>query len=73
MTTRVELDRQLDRLECMLPPWLEKLHHREQFWPQFQVLTGEIIGQCDPADLPHARFRVARMILQNEPQLDRWR
>jgi len=73
MSTRAELDRQLDHLECMLPPWLEKLHHREQFWPQFNTLTGEIIEQCDPADLPHVRFRVAKMILVNDAQLDRWR
>jgi len=73
VTTRAELDRELDHLERMLPPWLERLHHRSQFWPQFDVLTGEIVGHCDPADLLHVRYRLARMIHANRAQLERWR
>lgn len=73
MSSRVELDKELDHLECMLPPWLEKLRHRSQFWPQFDALAGEIIGHSDQADLAHVRWRLAKMMRANKMQLDRWR
>jgi len=72
MTTRTELDRELDHLECMLPPWLEKLHHGSQLWPQLDVLIKEIVRHSEPADLPHVRYRLARMIRANRDVLERW-
>jgi len=72
MNTRNELDQELDHLEGMLPPWLERVHHPSQLWPQLDVLIKEIVHHSEPADLPHVRYRLARMIRANRESFDRW-
>lgn len=62
MTTREQLDAELDRLQSMLPVWREKLRHEAQFWPQFNVLSEEILARTDTADRAYARQRIEAMI-----------
>ncbi len=65
MSTRQQLDAELDRLARMLPAWLEKMRHEAQFWPQFTVLAGEILAAADPDDLNYAQQRIADMLAAN--------
>lgn len=69
MRTRGELDKELDHLADMLPPWLEHLRHSEQFWPQFEMLAEEIIGHCGDRDRFHVERRLVQMLRRH--RLDR--
>ena len=62
MTTREQLDAELDHLQSMLPVWREKLRHEAQFWPQFNALSEEILMRADPADRDYARQRIDTML-----------
>ncbi|MEE7548209.1 hypothetical protein HF319_15270 [Xanthomonas sp. Kuri4-1] len=68
MSTRRDIDRELDHLAEMLTPWLQQLRHRNQFWPQFEALAGEIIGHCERCDRFHAERRLLRMLQRHQLQ-----
>ena len=65
MTTRERLERELDHLQSMLPPWREKLRDEAQFWPQFDALAARILDSAEPADRDYVRQRIALMLEQH--------
>jgi hypothetical protein len=62
MITRAQLDAELDHLESMLPVWRESLRHEAQFWPQFNVLSEEILIRAEPVDREYAGQRIEAML-----------
>lgn len=67
MKLRAQLDRELDALQAMLPPWREKLRHEAQFWPQFEALADAILSRATtPADREHVQQRLAAMLAANQ-------
>lgn len=64
MSPRERLERELDHLQSMLPPWREKLRDETQFWPQFDVLAARILDSAEPADRDYVRQRIALMLQQ---------
>lgn len=70
MKTRRQLDAELDRLARMLPPWLERLRHPAQFWPQFDALAQEILADAGAGDRIHVLQRLHAMPVDNgvEPE-----
>lgn len=70
MKTRRQLDAELDRLARMLPPWLERLRHPAQFWPQFDALAQEILADAGAGDRIHVLQRLRAMPVDNgvEPE-----
>lgn len=70
MKTRRQLDAELERLARMLPPWLERLRHPAQFWPQFDALAQEILADAGADDRIHALQRLHAMLVDNgvEPE-----
>ena len=65
MSTRQQLDAQLDELALMLPPWLERLRHETQFWPQFNALAQRILAQAETCDRPHVLQRLDAMLAEH--------
>ena len=65
MSTRLQLEAELDHLAQMLPVWREKLRQEAQFWPQFSALSGEILAGADPADREYVLQRIADMLSRN--------
>lgn len=65
MRTRAELEVSLDHLAAMLPPWLARLRHESEFWPQFRVLAREILDAAEPGDRPHVIQRIEAMLAAN--------
>lgn len=65
VSTREQLDRELDALAGIIPVWREKLRHEAQFWPQFRALSGEIMAHADRADREHVERRIAQMLAAN--------
>lgn len=57
-----DLDARLDCLAGMLPPWLEKLRHPAQFWPQFDALAQQILDRADTCDQARVRQRIGAML-----------
>lgn len=68
MNARALLDAELENLERMLPHWRGTLRHEAQFWPQFDVLTQEIMARADPADREYAQRRIAAMLAAHVPE-----
>lgn len=64
MSSRAQLERELDHLQSMLPPWREKLRHEAQFWPQFDALANRIVESANEADRAFVRQRIAHMLEQ---------
>lgn len=64
MIPRTQLERELDHLQSMLPPWREKLRHEAQFWPQFDVLADRLVDSAKEDDKAFALQRIARMLAQ---------
>jgi len=64
MSSRERIDRELERLQSMLPPWREKLRDEAQFWPQFDALVARILDRTVDADRGFVRRRVERMLAQ---------
>jgi hypothetical protein len=62
VNTRASLDRELDRLAAMLSPWLARLRHPAQFWPQFNALAGRIDDGAGMADRAHVARRLDAML-----------
>ncbi|WP_372012502.1 hypothetical protein [Pseudoxanthomonas sp. 10H] len=69
MSAGSSLDEAIGRLACMLPPWLARLRHPAQFWPQFDALAGEILVQADAAQRPYVRQRLQEMLDANAAAL----
>jgi hypothetical protein len=67
MSGRVPLDAALDRLARMLPPWLARLRHPAQFWPQFDALAREILEQADADERSYVLQRLKSMLEDNAP------
>lgn len=70
MKTKRQLDAELDRLARMLPPWLERLRHPAQFWPQFDALAREILAGADAEDRTHVLQRLDAMLIDNDMPRD---
>ncbi|MGO1068793.1 hypothetical protein [Lysobacter sp. CA199] len=62
MSTRQQLDRELARLERMLPEWRGTLRHEALFWPQFRALVDQISEGLGRADRRYVEERIARML-----------
>lgn len=62
LSARVLLDARLDCLAGMLSPWLEKLRHPAQFWPQFDALAQQILDRADDGDRAHVLQRLDAML-----------
>lgn len=65
MRTRAELEASLDHLAAMLPPWLARLRHESQFWPQFRVLAREILDDAELGDRSYVIQRIEAMLATN--------
>jgi hypothetical protein len=65
------LDAALDHLAGMLPPWLARLRHPAQFWPQFDALAREILEQADASERPYVLRRLQEMLEENAAALPR--
>ncbi|WP_313144749.1 hypothetical protein [Stenotrophomonas sp.] len=72
MNVRPEIQVQLDALGEMLVHWLVQVRHPAQFWPQFELLAGEILDQCEHAERGHAHAAVQAMLKRHAPQLPEW-
>jgi hypothetical protein len=70
MKTKRQLDAELDRLSRMLPPWLERLRHPAQFWPQFDALAREILDDAGAEDRTHVMQRLDAMLIDNDMPRD---
>jgi len=66
MSTRAQLDAELDRLARMLPPWLETLRREVLFWPQFDALAQRILDHAGEHDRLHVRQRLDAMLIANK-------
>lgn len=67
MNARAPLEAELENLERMLSDWRGTLRHEAQFWPQFDVLTKEIIARANPADRTYAQERIDAMVVAHCP------
>lgn len=65
MDARLQLEAELENLERMLPHWREHLRHEAQFWPQFDVLSKEILARAEPADRDYAQQRLDAMLAKH--------
>lgn len=72
MSVRPEIQVQLDGLADMLVHWLAQVRHPSQFWPQFEMLAGEILDQCTPAERDHVRERIHAMLEGHARELPAW-
>ena len=66
-SARDRLDADLENLERMLPIWREKLRHEAQFWPQFDILSREILARTDSQDRQYAQGRIDAMLTKHAP------
>ncbi|AKC85854.1 hypothetical protein [Pseudoxanthomonas suwonensis] len=71
MSGRRQLDAEIERLARMLPPWLARLRHPAQFWPQFDALAREILEQADVDQRPYVLQRLQDMLEENGIALPR--
>ena len=65
MDSRLQLEAELENLERMLAHWREKLRHEAQFWPQFDVLSKELLACAEPEDRDYAQQRLDAMLAQH--------
>lgn len=65
MSTRAQLDEELDGLAGMLPPWLGTVRREVLFWPQFDALAQRILDHAGERDKPHVRQRLDAMLIEN--------
>ena len=71
MSGRAQLDSEIDRLARMLPPWLARLRHPAQFWPQFDALAGEILARADEQERAYVLRRLQALLEENGRALPR--
>lgn len=69
---RASLVRELDRLAAMLAPWLIRLRHPAQFWPQFDALARGILAQAQAKDRAYVEDRLLRMLGEHRELLRRY-
>lgn len=62
MSLRHEIQAQLDALAEMLDPWVARVRHPAQFWPQFEALAAEILDQCAHTERDEVRARIDVML-----------
>lgn len=65
MSLRYEIQAQLDALAEMLDPWVARVRHPTQFWPQFEVLAAEILDQCARTERDEVRARIDAMLKEH--------
>lgn len=73
MKVRPEIQVQLDALEEKLVHWVARVRHPAQFWPQFEVLAGEIVDQCENSEREQVRASIQSMLNRLAPELPPWR
>ncbi|OEZ02595.1 MULTISPECIES: hypothetical protein [Stenotrophomonas] len=73
MNVRPEIQVQLDALEEKLVHWVARVRHPAQFWPQFEVLAGEILDQCERSEREQVRAYIQSMLNRLAPELPPWR
>ena len=69
---RPEIQARLEALAGMLDHWMAQVRHPAQFWPQFEVLAGEILDQCAPTERKQARQRIEAMLRAHALELPAW-
>jgi hypothetical protein len=72
MNVRPEIQVQLDALAEMLVHWMAKVRHPAYFWPQFEMLAGEILDQCTNGERAQACARIQAMLRQHALELPAW-
>ncbi len=65
MNARLRLEAELENLARMLPDWRAKMRCEEQFWPQFETLSAEIIARAEPEDRQYAQQRIQAMVAEH--------
>ena len=65
MDTRLQLEAELENLARMLPHWRRTLRHEAQFWPQFDVLSKELLARAEPEDRDYAQRCLDAMLAQH--------
>ena len=73
MNVRPDIQVQLDALEEKLVHWVARVRHPAQFWPQFEVLAGEIVDQCERSEREQVRASIQSMLNRLAPELPPWR
>lgn len=65
MKDRAEVDAALNDLAAMLPDWLARARCDAQFWPQFDVLAGDILAGTSAREKARALCRIKTMLARN--------
>lgn len=69
---RAEIQVQLDALGEMLDHWVARVRHPAQFWPQFEMMAGEIMDQCADPERGQARACIQAMLERHALELPSW-
>jgi len=72
MNVRPDIQVQLDALGDKLDHWVAQVRHPAQFWPQFEMLAGEILDQCAQAERDHACACIQAMLKAHALELPAW-
>ncbi|NYF35134.1 hypothetical protein [Stenotrophomonas sp. JAI102] len=72
MNVRPEIQVQLDALAEMLVHWVAQVRHPAQFWPQFEMLAGEILDQCAHGERDNACACIQAMLKEHALELPAW-
>jgi len=72
MNVRPDIQVQLDALADMLAHWVAQVRHPAQFWPQFEMLAGEILDQCAQAERDQACACIQAMLKAHALELPAW-
>lgn len=72
MNKRPDIQAQLDGLAEMLVHWLAEVRHPAQFWPQFEMLAGEILDQCAHTERDEVHARIHSMLKAHALALPPW-
>jgi hypothetical protein len=72
MNMRAEIQVQLDALGEMLDHWVARVRHPAQFWPQFEMMAGEIMDQCADTERVQARACIQAMLERHALELPSW-
>ena len=72
MNKRPDIQAQLDGLAEMLVHWLAEVRHPAQFWPQFEMLAGEIHDQCAHTERDEVHARIQAMLKAHALALPPW-
>ncbi|MBU2050739.1 MAG: hypothetical protein KKH61_17445 [Gammaproteobacteria bacterium] len=72
MNVRPDIQVQLDALADKLDHWVAQVRHPAQFWPQFEMLAGEILDQCAHAERDQACACIQAMLKEHALELPAW-